>query len=447
MKPGTFRRATVLILALWLVILLTLMGVSILRINREDQAIVRTFSQRTMARWICRAGIHRAIATVMADDPAVDSLADRWADQPDRFLNYDLGAGQFTVYRLDPSSQIAPYQYGLQDQSALINVLTADIETLLALPEMTVDLAEQILLRRDLPQTLGDDPSGQVEQPVQQDSQRRLFRSLDELFGDDPSTRQLLWGEDGNRNGILDPHENDGDLSYPPDDQDGQLDLGWAARLTLYSYEHNVDATGQARLNLHTATAQQLADLPLRPGQVNFVMEIRQFGLQSIADLLSLATSAAPSTHAANRAFGSALQAEALESGEIEAIDLATFKHIVDRITIDSRSVIPGKININTADATVLSSLPAITSDLAAKIVRYRNGLPGGFKTIADLLDVPDVSLSTLRACAERLTIRSSVYGMHCLARAHPGGLTYHIYAVVDRRFSEPVILHWQERY
>ena len=35
---------------------------------------------------------------------------------------------------------------------------------------------------------------------------------------------EFVRGEDWNLNGRLDPNEDDGDISYPPDNSDGKLD-------------------------------------------------------------------------------------------------------------------------------------------------------------------------------------------------------------------------------
>jgi hypothetical protein len=38
------------------------------------------------------------------------------------------------------------------------------------------------------------------------------------------ATLEILYGEDVNRNGILDPNENDGDVTLPLDNADGRID-------------------------------------------------------------------------------------------------------------------------------------------------------------------------------------------------------------------------------
>ena len=58
-------------------------------------------------------------------------------------------------------------------------------------------------------------------------------------------TGPILFGEDWNRNGILDANENDGDTSFPPDNGDGQLDRGLYPFLTVWSSESNSSNTNK----------------------------------------------------------------------------------------------------------------------------------------------------------------------------------------------------------
>jgi hypothetical protein len=50
---------------------------------------------------------------------------------------------------------------------------------------------------------------------------------------------------------LLDPNENDGDASYPPDNADGILQMGWSAYLTVFGREKNVQSDGTPRININ----------------------------------------------------------------------------------------------------------------------------------------------------------------------------------------------------
>jgi len=84
------------------------------------------------------------------------------------------------------------------------------------------------------------------------------LESLDELLLVRGVTPEYLYGEDFNRNGLLDPNENDGDASWPPDNADGALQLGWSAYLTVFGREKNTRWDGTNRININD---NNLADL------------------------------------------------------------------------------------------------------------------------------------------------------------------------------------------
>ena len=67
------------------------------------------------------------------------------------------------------------------------------------------------------------------------------FDSVEELLMVRGVTGQILFGEDWNRNGVLDANENDGDNLFPPDNSDGQLERGLYPYLTVWSSEPNTN--------------------------------------------------------------------------------------------------------------------------------------------------------------------------------------------------------------
>ena len=82
-------------------------------------------------------------------------------------------------------------------------------------------------------------------------------------------TTDLLYGEDSDLNGILDPNENDGDYSAPTDNRDGKLDVGLLAYFTVSSRESmsgrtNVNNAAQIRALLQDRFGQSRATELLR---------------------------------------------------------------------------------------------------------------------------------------------------------------------------------------
>jgi hypothetical protein len=99
---------------------------------------------------------------------------------------------------------------------------------------------------------------------------------LDELLLIRGFSGQDHLGEDANHNLTLDACENDGSLSYPPDDANGRLRLGWIDLLTC---------VGDGRININTAPEAVLRTLPISPMAVSQILGYRAFDEHSRGEL------------------------------------------------------------------------------------------------------------------------------------------------------------------
>lgn len=98
-----------------------------------------------------------------------------------------------------------------------------------------------------------------------------------------------------------------------------------------------------------------------------------------------------------------------------------------------------GAINLNTAPAEVLMTLPQMTEEAAQAIVAYREGNP--LVTRGDLLRIDEVSQAIFNAIVERVTVMSDTYLVRALGTAQgimPGNgrtrdIGVHLSAVLDR--------------
>lgn len=61
-------------------------------------------------------------------------------------------------------------------------------------------------------------------------------------------------------------------------------------------------------------------------------------------------------------------------------------------------------ININTATALELCSLPGIGEGLAAKIIEYREK-NGAFRDISDIIDVSGIGIATFEEIKDKITV------------------------------------------
>jgi DNA uptake protein ComE-like DNA-binding protein len=136
-------------------------------------------------------------------------------------------------------------QFGLVSEASKLNLNTASLEMLEALPYMTAEFAAAIVDWRDEDSDItaggAEDETYQRLTPAYR-CKNALFETVDELRLVYGATLDLLFGEDTNLNGVLDPNENDGDLSPPNDDRNGRLDPGLLEYFTVYSRQPNTAA-------------------------------------------------------------------------------------------------------------------------------------------------------------------------------------------------------------
>jgi type II secretory pathway component PulK len=267
-----------------------------------------------------------------------------------------VGEAAFWLIGRDPDGDggaAQPY-FSLIDEASKLNVNVATQEMLEALPNMTPEIAAAIVDWRDADSELS--PGGAesqnymlLEEPYE--AKNADFESVDELrlvLGVD---LEMLYGEDVNRNGALDPNENDGDATWPPDNQDGRLDCGLAEYLTVFTRQPATRADGTARVNLQAADArQQLADLldeALGPERSGEIIERVRTSLEGIESPLEFY----------------------IESG----MSAEEFALVEDALTVGSGSRV-GLINPATAPAEVLACLPSMDEPLARQMTAARRG-------------------------------------------------------------------------
>jgi type II secretory pathway component PulK len=169
----------------------------------------------------------------------------------------------------------------------------------------------------------------------------------------------LLYGEDQNLNGALDPNENDGMKLPPNDNQDGNLDSGILEYVTVYSYEPTNFGTTNRVLVTSTSSLQSFLSTNFSSSQATTYM--------------------APFTGARGTPPTSVLDFYN-RSGMTES----------DFITIEPMLMGPntvGLINVNTATATALACIPGIGYQYAPAVLSFRQANSGRMDSIAWLKD------------------------------------------------------------
>ncbi len=422
------KKGLVLVAVLWIVVVMTAIVAIVSQTSRLDLKMAVAAMDEVRCKWACRAGTETAFAVLNEDPKDADCLSDLWSDNDEDFDNVQVERCRYSVRVIDEAGKL--------------NINTATKEQLMSLRYMEPEIADAILDWRDRdenPTAEGAEAGYYENLPFPYTIRNGAFKTIRELLVVKGVTEELLYGEDTNLNGQLDYNEMDGSVSPPADNSDSYLDRGWIAYLTCYSYENNVDADGQSRINVNQADEEQLeSSLGINAAQARWIVQNRNQGFQSIADLVNQDSDRQTQNSSGNTPAG---------NNETQPVDLQTFKAIADRITISNEREIPGRININTASEEVLVALLGGDEHRSAAqaIVAERAGLIYGFASIADLLDIQTVGFDRFRRIADLITIRSDVYTIRCVATADVSGATLQTECVVDRSATPCTVLYWYQ--
>ena len=426
------KKGLVIVAVLWVVMLLIVIVAVVGRNSQFDTKICVGRTDELRCRWACRAGVETAIAVLNDDLRGSDSLTDSWSENEEDFNNVKLEQCYLTVRVVDEASKL--------------NVNMVSREQLLRLEDegMTEEIADAIIDWRDK----DDEPrGGGAEVGYYENLHYRYrirngrFRTIRELLLVKGVTEKLLYGEDTNLNGKLDYNEKDGDESPPADNQDDKLEKGWFAYLTCYSYDKNKDAIGNERININEADEEKLAEeLNITESHAKWIVENRKKDkYKSITDLVN------------DKSPTGAKKDSKKNSDKAVPLDLETFKNIADKITVDDKEKIQGKVNINTAPKEVLAALlddDETAEQIADEIITHRDSLLSGMQSIAEVLNVKSVKVDTFKKIANYITTRSDVFTVRCLAiadRGNVGGVKLQTEAVMDRSLTPCKILYWYQ--
>ncbi len=444
----TSRRAFATLVVLWVVAIASIVLVALQTTAWRDAADARQAVAQTRAKWAARAGVEAAIAALAAST-LQPNLADAFSTESDleAAAAGSLAGASYAVSRWTPADPAAP---GPIDEHARINVNLMTAESLMLLPYMTEDVADAILDwidEDDDTRTLGAEAGYYATLRSPYEPRNAPIRSLQELELIAGVRPEYVRGEDWNLNGILDPNENDGDLSWPPDNADGKLDAGWSAILTASSSEGVLlGASGQARLDLVTAAPADIAQrLGVTSNQAEVISAYAQTSTATLAeflrtDLNTLARQTGvfqpTSGLGGGRGGGGAPQVR------IDPLTDEQLALLFAETTLDEAAAgpFPGKLNINTCPAEVLQYLPGIDPGLADSIIFEREARTGGFANIIDLLSVPAMDRNTLAGLVAMIDTRSNVYTVVSRGRDAATGLEVEISATIDRS-SLPVVI------
>ena len=442
------QSGTILLSVMLLVALASMVSASLLFRMAAEAAAAANSDRGEQAYAAAMSGVQRALGALRGGAGLVDN--------PEVFRNQlvaDDGADQwyFTVYAHNEGDD-KQVRYGLMDEAAKISLNVAPTSTIEALLGGQADLADSLLDYRD-----GDDeprPEGAEQDYYDRLPQPYLIKNgplgtVEELLLVKGFTGAIVYGEDANHNGLLDPNEDDGDKTFPPDDADGVLNRGLRALVTTLAYEPNVDNQAQPRIDINKARAAKLAEAQLDAQTVSLILAYRADGNKFThpVELLGMRYQPKSSGRTARGRGRRGGRPSPRAPAELRSgVDGSRLDTVLDRLTATSASRLLGLVNVNTAAAKVLAALPGLDEALAARIVEARSGLaPEDRATPAWLYTQGVLDAEAFKSAAPLLTARSFQYRLRCVGFGRPVGRFRIVEAALDLAGKTPRISYLRD--
>lgn len=382
--------------------------------------------------------------------------------------------GRAVTYQVEPDQVF----FGLVDEGAKLNVNTVTLETLELLTNMTPQLAANIYDWRNTNGTIsdtGDGPTIYAQFNPSYMCKNAPYESVDELKYVYPVDTGILYGEDYNLNGALEPGEAD-------TNRNSIVDSGLLEFLTVHTREPNTSPDGSQRINVSNLSS---AAEPLRS-----MFETNLTAARATEVLNNLGISgttgapgggqstggggagggatggggrppggtgggtqpggsqqpgggAAPAAQAsASQTFTSVLafyRASGLTEDEFAVIN--------DFLTVTNGSFVYGRVNVNTAPLPVLACLPGMSAASAQLLVSFRQQAPDRLTSIAWVAEALAQDEAALQALSTVDCITSRSYQFTAdIAALGPHGRGYRrVRFVYDLAEGSPKIVYRQD--
>jgi type II secretory pathway component PulK len=513
----THRRGAVLITVMIVIVVLLLIGYQYLNLMMAESTASVVSGRLAQSRHLADSGVHYAAfalaypQTIGLSDsaesfrPWLGSIYDNADTFHYRPINGPNGVkGYFTIVSpRDPTdtNNSTGFRYGVQDENGKINLNAARalikkdpnaatfINTMIkAIPNINEEQATALI---NWTADGGTPEAGESSYYADLGYQSKggPYDSTEEMLLVKGWTPRQLYGNDKNRNGKLDPDENDGS---------GQVDLGMQRYFTVYSRELNVDSSGQQRINLNgtdLAALKTQLDAALGEEASTYLLiarttQMRRTPTGGIGDILGAVTQQPPGAPPAGIdvaegkvvitdiskmqasvkftsvwdivntyvAFRKTAQGGRSQTATLPAPFQTTNKEqlrntltlLLDKCTLDDAYEIPARININTCPQDVLTAMGINESD-AEKLIQFRptpdmdSSMIPYYKTPAWLVTEAGLSIDVIKLFSNYITTYSQVYRFQVVGYYEFRGPQVRLEVVVDTNNGRPRIVQWRD--
>jgi type II secretory pathway component PulK len=410
-------RGTVLIVTMWVVLALA----GLVLILARTMLVESTCSANEACSLQADAVEQGAIQYVLARVDSLFGQVPTDTDMPCQAIQ--IGDGAFWIIRPNYDDG-QTYAYGLTDEASKLNLNTATLAMLSMLPDMTDELAPAIVdwRRSDSNVTSGgakDEYYMRLSDPYQCKSSP--LETVEELFLVKGATQDIVYGDDFNRNGILDVHEGDSNVTATARQWDNQMDRGLFPFVTVYSAESNVvSSSGTPRIDVNNAQSSQ-----------------------SLTDLLQKNVAAGRLPVVLNRIRMGRPFRNLLDFYFRTALTIDEFRTIADQLTTSAQGVQKGLINVKTAPQEVLACLPGLADTDVSALVAKRSEAGTDANNIAWVAQA--LTREKAIAVGSYITTQSYQFSADIVSVTGNGRAFRRCRIVVDAQSSPPKVIYRQD--
>ncbi len=408
-------KGSVLIVTMWIVLILASLTIVFARTTRVEAMAAANHIAAVKAEAIAEGAINYIFAKLTSEvDTAVN-----YTSNP--YEAIQVGEGYFWVIKPNLSDD-KNYEYGLTDLSARINLNSASLEILLKLPGMTSELAPSIIDWRDSDSEIiqgGAENEYYLLLSEPYYCKNASLEAVEEILMIKGGDWKSLYGEDLNRNGVLDKNENDSEKSLPSDNSNGKLDYGFLNYATVHSYQVNQNEGEEKQINVNEVKNQSSIAEIIRNaiGQENYYQVMDNIRSRSN--------------------YGSLI-----EFYYVTTMTYEQFNAVIDKFTTTEDEKQAGLVNVNTAPSQVLLCLPGLEQSDVDLLIAERE------KDDADLTSILWVTrvLSKEKAIqiGSYITTNSFQYAADIVAVSGDGRAFRRYYVIIDMAEGNPRVVYKQ---
>ncbi|HWB20348.1 MAG TPA: hypothetical protein VG711_08625, partial [Phycisphaerales bacterium] len=464
-------RGLVILIVLWAIAIAAIVT-SAVQLHSFRQAMLgRESLERIQARWAARSGIEDTIAvmTDMTERPVPDDAKAIYLEMEKVAQGDTLNASYDIRHQTDGRDYLGP-----MDEQSKLNINRLGATYLMVDDEVTPDQVDALrdwMDQDDQVSTFGVESDWYQSRVPPYEARNGNLLSITELEMVAGIAPEYARGEDFNGNNRLDPNENDGDLTAPPDNRDGQLQYGYEGYMSAFSYGGGgATDSGQPRIYVAKATADELTErLKIDQKQAEAIISMFKTAGASLDQLYTqqLGQTTAPTSinpGQTNNQNQSQTQSEnqnqnqnSSGKGSSNSSAGATSPLTAEQIVAATNELTTqplyerqfGKININTVSADLLRKIfefRRMDESLADELLYLRDAKPTGITDLADFRKIGDLSDQDYRSLIDLFCTKSNVFTISSRGRSWGSGMEVEIIVTVDRSTIPVQILEYREQ-